>query len=297
MMPINSEELLPEFLFYQLQTMYQEIRAITGDNQRSGLNVPILKELVIVVPPLSVQEEIVAEIDGYKKIINGARQVVENYKPTIKVDPMWSMVKLEEVFRLASGRFLSGKDRGAGIYNVYGGNGITGKHDKYFVEKETLVIGRVGEYCGVVHITSPKCWVTDNALMVTQYLVDIEPKYLCVILNQIDLHQYAKVGGQPSISQSTLYDIKIPLPNFLIQKNIVKDIDEEITIIVQNQRLIEIFKRKIEDVINKIWAFDKSDNNIVSILNSENTLRFAARNSSEKFIEAVRNDKDGDSDE
>ena len=51
-------------------------------------------KIQIPLPPLSVQEEIVAEIDGYQKIIDGARQVVENYKPTIKIDPEWEIVEL-----------------------------------------------------------------------------------------------------------------------------------------------------------------------------------------------------------
>ena len=57
----------------------------------------MINEYQIPLPPLSVQEEIVAEIDGYQKIIDGARQVVDNYKPTIKIDPDWKMVKLGEV--------------------------------------------------------------------------------------------------------------------------------------------------------------------------------------------------------
>jgi type I restriction enzyme M protein len=44
-----------------------------------------------------VQKEIVAEIESYQKIIDGARQVVENYQPRIPVDPDWQMLGLGEV--------------------------------------------------------------------------------------------------------------------------------------------------------------------------------------------------------
>ncbi|MCG2778241.1 MAG: N-6 DNA methylase, partial [Desulfobacterales bacterium] len=50
--------------------------------------------LRIPLPPLEVQEKIVAELDGYQKIIDGAKQVVENYRPTIKIDPNCPMVEL-----------------------------------------------------------------------------------------------------------------------------------------------------------------------------------------------------------
>ena len=50
----------------------------------------------IPLPPLEVQQEIVAEIEGYQRVIDGARAVVENYRPRIAVDPEWPMVNLGE---------------------------------------------------------------------------------------------------------------------------------------------------------------------------------------------------------
>ena len=52
-----------------------------------------------------------------------------------------------------------------GAIPVYGGNGVTGYHDAYNVSKQTLVIGRVGFYCGSIHVTPEKAWVTDNAFI------------------------------------------------------------------------------------------------------------------------------------
>ena len=46
-----------------------------------------IKRVQIPLPPLEVQKEIVEEIEGYQKIIDGAKQVVENWKPTLKIDP------------------------------------------------------------------------------------------------------------------------------------------------------------------------------------------------------------------
>ena len=51
-------------------------------------------QLQIPLPPLEEQQEIVAEIEGYQKVIDGARAVVENYRPHFHVDPDWPMVEL-----------------------------------------------------------------------------------------------------------------------------------------------------------------------------------------------------------
>lgn len=257
--PIDTTFYVDEAKNCNLKYLYQILRMLGLNKINTQAGVPGLNRndaylKKIPLPPLHIQEEIVKEIEGYQKIIDGARQVVENYRPTIKIDPSWETVKLGDVFKLSSGRGLPSKNRTDGSYNVYGGNGITGYHNEYFVDNKTIVIGRVGEYCGAVHITTEKCWVTDNALMVTEYLVELDQEYLLCILNQINLNQYAKVGGQPSISQSTVYNISIPLPALPVQQQIANKINEEIAIVEQNKRLIEIFQQKIKDKISEVWG-------------------------------------------
>ena len=72
---------------------------------RTDLNA--FSNLEIPLPPLPVQEEIVAEIEGYQKIIDGARQVVENYKPTIKIDPSWPEINIGDMYNISYGVTIS----------------------------------------------------------------------------------------------------------------------------------------------------------------------------------------------
>ena len=51
----------------------------------------------IPLPPLEVQNQIVEELDNYQKIIDGCRQVIENYKPSIDIDQSWEMVELNDL--------------------------------------------------------------------------------------------------------------------------------------------------------------------------------------------------------
>ena len=48
-----------------------------------------LQSIQIPLPPLEVQKEIVAEIEGYQKVINGARAVLDHYRPHIPIHPDW----------------------------------------------------------------------------------------------------------------------------------------------------------------------------------------------------------------
>ena len=74
--------------------------------------------LSIPLPPLEVQQEIVAEIEGYQKVINGARAVVDNYRPHIVIDPEWPIVKLEDFCAIVRGS----SPRPKGDSRYYGGS-------------------------------------------------------------------------------------------------------------------------------------------------------------------------------
>ena len=60
-------------------------------------------ELEISLPPLDVQHEIVAQIEGYRKVIHGARAVLDSYRPHFVIDPFWPMAKLGDLCTFASG--------------------------------------------------------------------------------------------------------------------------------------------------------------------------------------------------
>lgn len=255
-----NERIEPRFLFECLRT--ENFRAhlaksIAGANI-NNLKASIVHSYVVPLPPLAVQHEIVTEIEGYQKIIDGARQVVGNYHPRINVQPEWGALSLGEVIRLSSGEFLSAAMKNDGPYPVYGGNGINGTHDAYIFEEPTVVIGRVGAYCGAVHLTEPKAWVTDNGLYVKEVLKPVDLKFLELTLRSLNLNQYAKVGGQPSISQSIVLERKIALPDIETQCAIVADIEAEQALINANRELIVRFEKKIQATLGRIWSEEKT---------------------------------------
>ena len=252
----KKENLNKDYIFSILSSEFvktQFAQSATGGVVKN-LNIELVKKVKIPLPPLSIQEEIVAEIEGYQKIINGAKAVVANYKPKIDIDADWEVVELGEIIKLSSGKGLTSANMIEGPYPVYGGNGINGHHNEYFLEEPTIVIGRVGAYCGAVHITEPKSWITDNGLYVTSFLKEIELGYLSQLLTQLNLNRYAKVGGQPSISQKTVTELSIAVPSIETQRKIVAQIEKEQELVNANKQLVEIFEQKIKDRIAKVWG-------------------------------------------
>jgi len=96
---------LPNFLFQCLRTnaFRQHLeQSIAGANIHN-LKASIVHAFQIPLPPLEVQNQIVAEIEGYQKIIDGARQVLDNYKSRIVVSPNWPAVTVGDIASIRSG--------------------------------------------------------------------------------------------------------------------------------------------------------------------------------------------------
>ena len=243
-----------DYLVYLLRNQVENFKNTSQGSTIQGVTKKQLAEIEVPLPPLEIQRDVVAEIDGYQKVIDGAQAVVENYRTHITIDPDWPKVELGKIFQLSSGRGLTQSQIKSGPFPVYGGNGVSGFHSDYFVDEPIIVIGRVGAYCGAVHITQPKAWVTDNGLYITNYKREVNQRYLAQILTQLNLNRFAKVGGQPSISQTTVYECKIPLPPLATQQAIVAEIEVEQSFITASRELIKHFEKKIQTAVTRVWG-------------------------------------------
>lgn len=142
---------------------------------------------------------------------------LEMFGDPVRNEKGWEPTTIGQIIKVASGNGLVAKDMNAnGPYRVYGGNGVNGAHTEYMFDAPTLVIGRVGYYCGSVHITEPKSWVTDNALYVKEFLKNTDLLFLKHLLAIHDLNKAAGRAAQPLVSGSRIYPIRtidVPFEN------------------------------------------------------------------------------------
>ena len=105
-----STILIPDFLLFLASQLKSELIRLSGKTSFNFVSGRTLKKIQIPLPPLEVQREIVAEIEGYRRVIDGARAVIDNYRPQIVVDPEWPMVAIGEVCNLINGRAFKPQD-------------------------------------------------------------------------------------------------------------------------------------------------------------------------------------------
>ena len=128
--------------------------------------------------------------------------------------------------------FKNGKKRPTekGVIPVYGGNGILGYTNQFNAERNNLIIGRVGAYCGCVYKCNGKCWISDNAI-VGNVRRNADYNFAYYLLKSLKLNKRHIGSGQPLMTQSILNSIEVEVPGYSTQKRIGKilnDIDSQI---------------------------------------------------------------------
>ncbi len=192
----------------------------------------------------------------YEKMPDGTVKCIEDEIP-FELPEGWEWTRLESVFKLSSGKAIKVRQlEDDGEYPVYGGNGVNGLYSMYNVESETIIIGRVGFYCGSVYKTTSKAWVTDNALIasITEpsfYQID----FLCNLLKYLDLGQTSVSTAQPVVSGKGIYPLLVPIPPLDEQKRIVTKLNDCVSIVdvlesdkSDLQTIIQLTKSKILDL-------------------------------------------------
>ena len=137
----------------------------------------------------------------------------------------WTWCRLGNLVSITSGDNLTSKQMHNGKIPVYGGNGITGYHSKANIFEETIVIGRVGYYCGSIHLTPCQAWVTDNAF-ITQYSKLLNRDFLIYLLTALNLGKCCNATAQPVVSGKKIYPLLIALPPLKEQQRIVAQIEK-----------------------------------------------------------------------
>ena len=157
-----------------------------------------------------------------------------------KLPQNWSISTVGNVLQLKSGENIKVRQLPmGGKYPIYGGNGINGFYNKCNVSESTIIIGRVGFYCGSVFLTESKAWVTDNALIVSGYEGIYNTIYLAYLLQYLNLGKVSNSTAQPVISRKGINPIQILIPPLSEQQRIVTKIEKLFSVLDNIQNALE----------------------------------------------------------
>jgi restriction endonuclease S subunit len=244
----------------------------------NNLSAGLLYRFQTPLPPLEVQKEIVAEIEGYQKVIDGARAVIDNYRPHIPIHPDWPMVPLDEACDIQRGKFSHRPRNEPRFYGgkypfIQTGDVVRAKGGKItytqtlnesglslskLFQPPVVVITIAANIGDTAVLDFPSCFPDSVVGLIPKPGTDVRFLEVVMRTKKQHLNNVAPQAAQKNINIEILKTVEIPLPPLDIQQAIVSEIEAEQTLVNANRELIARFEKKIHTVIARVWGEDEN---------------------------------------
>ena len=234
----------------------------------------------VPLPPLDVQREIVEEIEGYQRVIDGARAVIDNYRPHIPIDPEWPMVELGEIVDVRGGKRLPKgqqftespsdhpyirvsdfQEQSVRIDDLRFISEEVHRHiARYTISSADVYISIAGTIglMGTIPDELDGANLTENAAKLSFDENQLDKRFLAFIgsgeLIQDQIRSLTHAVGVPKLALERIRTLRIPVPHVDRQKAIVAEIKAEKSAVDANRNLITRFEKKIHAAVGRVWG-------------------------------------------
>ncbi|MCD4512788.1 N-6 DNA methylase [Brucella pseudogrignonensis] len=276
----DEARVLPEYLALAVTKLVPTMQSWATGGTFAEISKSKFCELEIPLPPLEAQIEIVVEVEGYQRVIDGAHAVLDKYRPYIPVDPKWPMRTLSEVAQVNPKKGeLKYADPSTTVSFVP--MSVLNENNIRFDAVEVKTLGEVvGSYTyfrdGDVLIAKvTPCFENGKAGIAlglengigfgsSEFYVirandETLPEWLFYWLTTPDFRTRATAkmtgtGGLQRVPRAAVEEELIPLPELVVQQALVAEIEAEQAIVNGNRDLIARFKKKIDAAIARVWS-------------------------------------------
>ena len=118
------------------------------------------------------------------------------------------------------------REKRQGTFRYYGAQGVIDHVDDYIFDGTYLLIAEDGENLkskkqNIAQVVDGQFWVNNHAHIV-QGNEQCDTRFLCYLINSMDLSGYVTGSAQPKLSQANLNAVTLSLPTLAEQKRIVE---------------------------------------------------------------------------
>jgi type I restriction enzyme S subunit len=162
--------------------------------------------------------------------------------PDFRNAPPWEEKRLGDVLTVGNGRDY--KHLSSGNIPVYGTGGFMLYVNDFLYEGESVCIGRKGTIDKPMFL-SGKFWTVDT-LFYTHSFKNCIPLFIFLIFQSISWQQLNEASGVPSLSKTTISNLKIRLPHPDEQRKIadfLTAVDAKISALQQKKTLLADYKK------------------------------------------------------
>ena len=257
-----------DYLVYMLRDQVENFKSVSQGSTIQGVTKRQLSETRIPLPSLEIQQQIVVEITAYQRVIDGARTVVENYRPHISVDPEWPVAALGSVCEIIMGQSPPGhtyNTNGQGVPLINGPvefgpepfsetslNQFTTAPTK-MCKKGDLILCVRGATTGRMNIAGYNGCIGRGVGAIRS---ESSQRWINFIINGLrdQIYQLGVGSTFPNITSKDLATLLIPVPELEVQRHIVERLQAEQVLVAANRDLILRMEGNIQATINRVWG-------------------------------------------
>ena len=276
--PIRSD-MLCKFLFHVLKAKQSDLYALQVGMGQPHVYPKDIARFTIPLPPLEVQREIIEEIEGYQRVVDGARAVIDSYCPKVLTKPDWPMVEIGKACIVNPSKSELTEWNDATTVSFVPMSAIS-ENEMYFEVKEKKKLQDVSSSytyfrdndillakvtpcfengkAGIakrlkngIGFGSSEFFVlrpNESAIPIWIYLFLVTP-----VFRSWATPQMTGTSGLQRVPRAVIERYKIPLPSLETQRQIVAEIEAEQALVVANQELIELMEERIWARIGQMW--------------------------------------------
>jgi type I restriction enzyme S subunit len=249
----KSDELNNEYLYHILKSIEPSIKALKNGTAQPHVYPSSIEHLIISVPSLERQQQIVEAIDGWTNLAQQeevALKILEK-QMMFQVKEMGrgqARVKLGEVCEIESGTYITKKTATEGEFPVYGGGDVSSRISEFNRESK-FVIAKDGVSETCVRYVPGKFFLNHHGwTFVCKDAVLYSYMGYWLLNNQQSLYELATGTAQKGINQVSFYGLEIPLPPLTEQQTLQSDFDE----IRHKHAKIAVYKAKTQEAIQRL---------------------------------------------
>jgi restriction endonuclease S subunit len=279
----KNTELLSRFLYHLVLSdlCVDQMIGMMGKGAYPSVNQTDVANIEIPLPPLDVQEALVAELERYRKQIEGARAIVSNYKPEIEIDPTWEMRELGEVCEVKGGkrlpmgsdysttttkhaylRVVDFRDGSIDLSDLkYISDKVQNEISRYTISSKDVYISIAGTIglTGVIPESLHGANLTENAakIVITSPSI-LSHSYLAKVMQstivQDQIRSLTFAVGVPKLALERIKTLSIPIPPVAAQQAIVTRLESERAEMEMLRGMIVRLEAKIKSKVAALWG-------------------------------------------
>lgn len=269
-----------KFIAYAIRQLVPEMLKQASGGTFKEISKALFSKLKIPLPPIDVQRQIVKEIEAHQCVIDGAKQILNNWQVNIKINPKWEMLPIGDLCEV-NPKKSEVNDFPPSTEVSFVPMECVNEHELLFVPKEDRKLGDV--YKGYTYFKEgdvilakvTPCFengksgvarnLTNGIGFGSSEFFVIRPNDRIlpeIIYYAISAPNFIKegsqhmtgTGGLKRLPREFLESYQIFLPSIEEQEEIVATVEAERRTLAALKELIKSYEMKIDEKFRELWS-------------------------------------------